>query len=108
MIKETCAPPNVRYETLKQIVHIVQTNNAVCRAFGISTDPAGLKSLMGRVIEPLPLMYKDANGHRLAPTLTLALALALTLALALALALALTPALAQTLTLAITHGDHLV
>ena len=24
MIKETCAPPNVRYETLKQIVHIVQ------------------------------------------------------------------------------------
>ena len=70
MIKETCAPPNVRYETLKQIVHIVQTNNAVCRAFGISTDPAGLKSLMGRVIDPLPLMYKDANGHRLAPTLT--------------------------------------
>ena len=92
MIKETCAPPNVRYETLKQIVHIVQTNNAVCRAFGISTDPAGLKSLMGRVIDPLPLMYKDANGHRLAPTPTL------TLALALALALTLTPTLNLTQT----------
>lgn len=63
MIKETCAPPNVRYETLKQIVQIVQANNAVCRAFGISTDPAGLKSLMGRVLDPLPLMYKDINGH---------------------------------------------
>ena len=41
----------------------MQTNNAVCRAFGISTDPAGLKSLMGRVLDPLPLMYKDINGH---------------------------------------------
>ena len=64
MIKETCAPPQQRHDTLRQIVANIHANDRVSRSFGVDVDAGGLSSLTGRILDPLQLMYKDVNGGR--------------------------------------------
>ena len=62
MIKDTCAEPEARYLAMKQIA-LKACRDPISRAFGVAADPSGLLQLEGRVLEPLPLVYRDPYGN---------------------------------------------
>ena len=64
MIRETCAPPDARLESLRSIVAGLGKDET-SRAFGVATE-VGLKAVPARILDPLPLVYRDMQGHEAA------------------------------------------
>ena len=60
--RETCTPPDRRLEALGAVVGAMRADGTVARTFGVQPD-GELTALRARVLEPLPLCYRDDAGR---------------------------------------------